>query len=589
MSKDYFMEDENYFLENTPFIINTIKKNLFKKNIKFIKKFNKQGKQGVVGLLEDKDTNMKMVFKISQYLNFLVTHEYNIMNSLKSLSVYCPHFCKPIYEISNKIDPNFRKSKNPFEIKSKHPIISNTLLMEYVSGEKLSKVLKDKDVPDNTIFNCIKQVLLALALSQEKIRFTHYDLHSDNILLKKCNEDTVFLYIMNETNQYCVPTHGFIPVIIDYGFSYCQNMEGKPLDSSLAHTNVGFMTNQFDFISDSKLFLVSMSEELKTFRSSNKINKLRNIVRNVFSSLDIDWECGWDNYSRGGASDFISEAIEDTVENHKCKVFKEYDHFCIDIVQHLITLPLKERSYKNINSYLKCILDEIYKIEKQISNCFTIIYILKEIVYSAGSLRKYYVKNSTKDDAVKEFTQDVNETLRNAASFVNPKGLNYEKLLCALYCFSNCCEGILYKQILKKNKEKNVQYSHMEISTPEEIYAALEVNLSDDYIFNANTQIYVLDSVNNKRYVKHLTPKLIKLVNDSHPLQRGTLLFDIFNNPKAFDSKYSSPIHVNKNMNCEHDSDDHDEDSDDHDEDSDEDHSGEDHSEDHSDEDSEDE
>ena len=39
-------------------------------------------------------------------------------------------------------------------------------------------------------------------------------------------------------------------------------------------------------------------------------------------------------------------------------------------------------------------------------------------------------------------------------------------------------------------------------------------------------------------------------MNDTHPLQRGTLLYDIFNNPKAFDSKYSSPIHVN-NVNKE--------------------------------------
>lgn len=540
MSKDYFMSDENDYFENTPIILNNLKS--FKKNNKFIEKFDKQGKQGIVGLIQNNETSTKIVYKISQYLNFLVTHEYKIMKSLKQICMYCPHFCKPIAEISNKMDPNFRKNKNPFEIKSKHPIITNTLLMEYISGQKLSKLLKNLD--EVIIFNIIKQVLLALCIAQEKIRFTHYDLHSDNVLVKKCDENVVFLYIMNETNQYCVPSFGYIPTIIDYGFSYCKDLEGEPLNSSLAHTNVGFMTNQFDYISDTKLFLVSLSEELKTFRSSNKVNKLRNIVRNVFSSLDIDWECGWDNYSTGGASDFISEEIEDTVQNHKCKVFKEYDHFCLDIIQHLIILPLKERSYKNINSSLLCILDELAKIEKQISNHFTLIYILKEMVYSAGSLKKYYLKNSTKIEAVKEFTKDINETLSSVASFVNPRGLNYEKLLCALYCFANACEGILHKQIYKKNKEKNVEYSHMEISTPEEIYAALEVNLPDNYIFNANTKVYVLDSVNNKRCVKHLTPKLIKLVNDTHPLQRGTLLYDIFNNPKAFDSKYSSPIHV---------------------------------------------
>ena len=124
---DNFMNYEKDYVQNCSLIKTNIEKNI--NNLKFVEKFNKQGKQGVVGILED-NNNYKIVYKISQYLNFLVMHEYSIMKSLSELFPYCPHFCKPITKFNNKVDPKYRKMKNPFEIKSKHPILVDTLLME---------------------------------------------------------------------------------------------------------------------------------------------------------------------------------------------------------------------------------------------------------------------------------------------------------------------------------------------------------------------------------------------------------------------------------------------------------------------------
>ena len=61
---------------------------------------------------------------------------------------------------------------------------------------------------------------------------------------------------------------------IDFGFSFCDDLDNKPLWASLAHTDVGFMTNQFDPVADPKLLLVTMSDELKRYRNSIDINKL---------------------------------------------------------------------------------------------------------------------------------------------------------------------------------------------------------------------------------------------------------------------------------------------------------------------------
>ena len=65
------------------------------------------------------------------------------------------------------------------------------------------------------IFSSIKQVLLALYVSQEEKNFTHYDLHSCNLLMQPCNKDLIILFILDENDCVCIPTRGFMPKIID--------------------------------------------------------------------------------------------------------------------------------------------------------------------------------------------------------------------------------------------------------------------------------------------------------------------------------------------------------------------------------------
>ena len=52
-------------------------------SLKHIKKLE-QGKQGITGLVEVQDSGEIIVYKISQYMNYLPDHEYNILKGLKS-------------------------------------------------------------------------------------------------------------------------------------------------------------------------------------------------------------------------------------------------------------------------------------------------------------------------------------------------------------------------------------------------------------------------------------------------------------------------------------------------------------------------
>ena len=69
--------------------------------------------------------------------------------------------------------------------------------MQYVNAKKFFKYIKNDDTPTLHLLSIIKQSLLAIIIANHKVNFTHYDLHSDNILVKHCDPNSVFLYIIN--------------------------------------------------------------------------------------------------------------------------------------------------------------------------------------------------------------------------------------------------------------------------------------------------------------------------------------------------------------------------------------------------------
>ena len=199
-------------------------------------------------------------------------------------------------------------------------------------------------------------------------------------MIKRCDPDTVFIYVLDEENQFAVPTYGHYPIIIDFGFSYISDMDDGPLWSSMAHTDVGFMSDRFDWVADPKLFLVTISGEIKEKRKTKESHKLRRIVRNIFHPLTIDWDSGWDTENELGASDYVTNFLENY---NKCStIFEDYEHFCIDILQSLVILPLESQDYSQIHKAYETFVQEFYKIESQISSSYYNLYILKGIVDS---------------------------------------------------------------------------------------------------------------------------------------------------------------------------------------------------------------
>ena len=103
----------------------------------FVKMF-KKGKQGLVGLLEHKETNKKYVFKTSQHIDYLCDHEETVARRLNELK--CPIFLKLENACTMNVNPDC-KADYPFE-QCDLPVKKRVLLFSYVRGYSLSKVIK---------------------------------------------------------------------------------------------------------------------------------------------------------------------------------------------------------------------------------------------------------------------------------------------------------------------------------------------------------------------------------------------------------------------------------------------------------------
>jgi hypothetical protein len=91
------------------------------------------------------------------------------------------------------------------------------IMYEKIEGETLLKELKTNTITFEEWLNVFVQILISLEIAQRYSKFTHYDLHTSNVIIKRVNNNnysattTLHTYNVNDTSV--------VPVIIDYGHS----------------------------------------------------------------------------------------------------------------------------------------------------------------------------------------------------------------------------------------------------------------------------------------------------------------------------------------------------------------------------------
>jgi len=497
----------------------------------------KKGKQGLVGFLMDKNSGKRHVYKISQYLDFMIDQEYRVLMDLNTLRDYCPHFVKMFGKISVPVAANFKRAKNPFMSNPDYKTISTDMLvMQHLEGcKKFFKYIKNDVCSTMELLSIVKQTLLASAIAHQKVKFTHYDMHSDNILVQECDPNSVFLYIVNG-EYHLVPTYGRCPVIIDFGFSFSKSAENHRMNCSLAHTKYGFIQCKEDAYTDAKLFLLSVSNEINKYKRSDTSQMFRNVVKSLYKDARVDLDCGWDNRQKSNISDDFMSDYERSFE--RSRFFDEQGDFIVDLLQTLAVLPLTYKySKEKTKDLMALLIEEFVKIEKLVNDDFYNMYILKEIVASACKNRELYtsVSGHTRLDAVDNFKRDTLAAVDRVAKFCNPK-LNWERLLCTLLCLGKNIQNYCHDKISRLSQTKEKDYKTIPLESTFEIYKAIEANLPSEFVFDKHTVIYTWNADKENSSKTTLDRALIRLLNETHPAERGEMYQEYMEHPERFEN-----------------------------------------------------
>lgn len=564
----------------------------------FFEVFPNCGKQGFVGIVILRDVQFirdllyqqglsdspnehlsgeeQAIFKISQCEDYLVNHEYKVMTDLQDhLGPCSPHFprpfgvinipiftdysskCKeskqcPFYKTDIDTDTN---AENDSSMSPMNFITKSVLFMEVIGkrSSKLINYLPGFNV--NELSAICKMVILAIVQAQVSCKLTHYDLHPWNIMIKKCHEDTVFVYKLSSESVIVVPTYGYYPVIIDFGFSYSQQCEHNPLQTTLAHTEAGILPDRFDWVVDPKMFILSLGQELADVQkeaghtSPEGIKELAEtldcLARNMFSSLKIDWKTGWDksvDHDKSVVEKALSHMVSEVPLNkgpfrlsiigYQCDM-RSFDLWC-----SLITLPLMKRKKCEISvlsSAYKLFFEEFFKIESAMRfDKDACLYVLKDTLESANCLKANYFSAIQSSDPLKlcaiigVFRRDIGEALRKWMKYANPpESLDYSIILNSIYVIVYGLENLLYNYMneLWSRKQKE-EYALLPISSIHEVLAVVDINLPMTYHYNSEkTVLVMLDLPRKTSHITMLSEQQCDMLNmEKIVLRHGNII-----------------------------------------------------------------
>lgn len=122
-------------------------------------------------------------------------------------------------------------------------------VFEYIEGKTLTNTVKYLNI--NEMINIYCQILLSLYIAYSKFKYTHYDLHTSNIMIIEYDKEIDVYYYLPNRQMISWKTK-YLAKIIDYGNSYLEYKnkkifkDGAYLSSKNGQSNQP--NHQFDFI-----------------------------------------------------------------------------------------------------------------------------------------------------------------------------------------------------------------------------------------------------------------------------------------------------------------------------------------------------
>lgn len=536
-----------------------------------------KGVQGYVGVLEIKDpvlpslkerkerkekiekkSRENVVFKFSRDIDFSTEHEAFILNEISKLK--CPHVVGYYTLIEKGINKEFFVNNNKNWLDpDPNSIPYKVILMEYINTVEgistLDKIVRGESkylrpynkgilhhtnidiFRRNLVSSQLLQVLITLEILQDKIDFTHYDIHSDNIMEMECEPNSVIVY-KYKNEFYLVPTYGFYPVIIDVGMSYCKQLCNKPLTSSLSNYKNGTQSTVFDPLNDVHHLIVSIMYDLELEEKINNekddnfeilFHSIANNIRNKFIPVPILIKKGWKQLPYDILDKLITKIKQISDVFDECII----DEFrIIDMLCHLIPIPFQ--TYENYETFkfpsleIDFFIKEVQKLVNDDADIELFLICLKDIIMSINESNGSNGSNGSKE----KFDENYSKTYSYKLGL---KDFNSEKILKSANILSKQLSSNIYPLIKEHLEIINDGYDKIEknFSSPIDMFHFIYQNLTPTFKINKDTMIYIwnTDEENNEGLsstnCSELSQEVLDKINLSNRYNKGKLLMEL--------------------------------------------------------------
>lgn len=486
-------------------------------------------------LINNKDVNF--IWKICESWDFTLFAEYNILKELEEMNEWCPHFVKSYGIVSLPIHPSFSsepKKYVPFNYSKKtsesvrKKCINHVLLIEeleeHLSVYDYLNIVDENDTNqlNNIIYSIIMQTLLSIRIANEYCDFTHYDLHTSNIMMEDTDDD-YRLYITKGGN-YFFKTYGLSTMIIDTGYSFSNVLKEKPLDTCITNFTTGYTPICSNINHDYRTFFINMIGDFPKSKQTNHIREnFKHTINKFYKKSHIDMDAGWLKLNKDKIF-VLKYYINDmtTLCSHK-SIFYDYSVQCFDVLSHLLKAPkninlINEHSEYKINKKLHkekfmTFYKNFVRIENKLGNGSTFRkYIWKTFV---DIMFNHYDSYST------QFDMDLQSLLKQYDIVIN--NFDFKDLYDSLKEYMVCYEDAIYcayKEIYKQNimDFKNVP-------SADEWLKLMQQMFSPNIIINDTQKITVYDSINHKNHeIKISSDEIIEFNKLSHSAKTDYIL-----------------------------------------------------------------
>jgi hypothetical protein len=512
-----------------------------RKYLTFKKVFSTQGLAGITGLLELKNPTENIVFKIALELDRSVEHENLVTRDLNDLRPYCPHFVGNIGMINIPVSNAFiNEPDNESLFKNNNDYFPcNVLLIEYVSPISLYQVCKYLGSNKNVIISVLSQIMIALDIAQTKKKFTSYDLHLENILIRQVEEDTCFLYT-HKGKSWLIPTFGFYPVIIDLGSSYVKSTEGNPMYTSIDNYHYGLQPTIYDNLNDVHHLLISVLGYLSD--KGYVYDHLHTKFLHLFRHVPVLSEKGWKQLPHDLFDLVLEQMHKDCPDLDQYPIFEKYDVDLIHLLNGLIILPWMEEKDTSFNDCLYPFLAEIQKIHdmKAVQCTDDILYIIRETIELINNYRQQYEKD--KKTSLKSFVSDWKQRIgfitQNNAKAV-PRNLDFDILFSSALKIADRLSSNYYKYVQDHCELISNAYLKTTLRGPIDAAKVLLQNATPRINLTSESKIYIWDAdAETKRMIrmKDLGTDILAQINDIPFFKKGELICSIL-------ARSTSPAH----------------------------------------------